>query len=64
MKKNLTEIVSVVDRSGSMNYIKQDAIGGFNTFIEAQKKGRISNLQKLDSNWFYYKTKYPLDMSG
>ena len=38
MNKNLTEIVCVIDRSGSMMSIKDDAIGGFNGFIEAQKK--------------------------
>ncbi len=37
-KKGLTEIVMVVDRSGSMATIKDDAIGGLNTFIEEQQK--------------------------
>lgn len=32
-----TEIVCIIDRSGSMNSIKDDAIGGFNTFLETQK---------------------------
>lgn len=35
---DLTEIVCVVDRSGSMASIKNDAIGGFNNFLEDQKK--------------------------
>lgn len=34
----LTEIVCVIDRSGSMADIKKDAIGGFNTFLTEQKK--------------------------
>lgn len=34
---NLTEIVCVIDRSGSMAKIKSDAIGGFNTFLKDQK---------------------------
>lgn len=38
MKKNLTEIVCVIDNSGSMGIIKNDAIGGFNSFIESQKE--------------------------
>lgn len=38
MKANHTEIVCIIDRSGSMEAIKNDAIGGFNTFIEAQKQ--------------------------
>ena len=32
-----TEIVCIIDRSGSMQAIRQDAIGGFNQFLEAQK---------------------------
>jgi len=37
-KRGLTEIVCVLDRSGSMNKIITDAIGGFNAFLEAQQK--------------------------
>ena len=36
--KPLAEIVCVIDRSGSMNVIKSDAIGGFNSFLADQKK--------------------------
>ena len=36
MKKDLTDITLVVDRSGSMNQIKSDAEGGINEFIKAQ----------------------------
>ncbi|MFW9872522.1 MAG: hypothetical protein ACFFG0_05415, partial [Candidatus Thorarchaeota archaeon] len=32
------EIVCIIDRSGSMASIAKDAIGGFNTFLEEQKK--------------------------
>ena len=32
-----TEIACIIDRSGSMSTIRDDAIGGFNTFLEAQK---------------------------
>ena len=38
MKKNLTEIVFILDRSGSMGGLEQDTIGGFNSLIEKQKK--------------------------
>lgn len=38
MKENLTEIVFILDRSGSMSSLVEDTIGGFNTFIENQKK--------------------------
>lgn len=37
-KQNHTEIVCIIDRSGSMASIRTDAIGGFNTFLGAQKK--------------------------
>jgi hypothetical protein len=38
MKKNYTEIVIVLDRSGSMESVRDDTIGGFNAFLAAQKK--------------------------
>lgn len=37
-KTNHTEIICIIDRSGSMDIIRNDAIGGFNTFLESQKK--------------------------
>jgi hypothetical protein len=37
MRSDLTEIAFVLDRSGSMNPIAGDAIGGFNTFLAAQQ---------------------------
>lgn len=37
MKENTVEIVIIMDRSGSMDTVRDDAIGGFNTFLEAQK---------------------------
>ena len=37
MKKNLTELVFILDRSGSMAGLEQDTIGGFNAMIEKQK---------------------------
>ena len=38
MKKNLTEIVFILDRSGSMAGLEKDTIGGFNAMIEKQKR--------------------------
>ncbi len=38
MKKNLTELVFILDRSGSMADLESDTIGGFNAMIEKQKK--------------------------
>ena len=38
MKQNLTEIVFILDRSGSMAGLEKDTIGGFNAMMEKQKK--------------------------
>lgn len=38
MQKDLTEIVFILDRSGSMSGLEADTIGGFNAMIEKQKK--------------------------
>ena len=38
MKKNVTEIVFILDRSGSMSGLEKDTIGGYNSLIEKQKK--------------------------
>jgi len=38
MKKNLTELVFILDRSGSMRGLEGDTIGGFNSMIDKQKK--------------------------
>jgi uncharacterized protein YegL len=36
MNKKLTEIIFLLDRSGSMSGLENDTIGGFNSFIERQ----------------------------
>jgi Mg-chelatase subunit ChlD len=38
LKGDYDEIICVMDRSGSMGRIRDDAIGGFNVFLEDQKK--------------------------
>lgn len=38
MKKGLTELVFILDRSGSMAGLEGDTIGGFNSMIAKQKK--------------------------
>ena len=38
MKNNITELVFILDRSGSMGGLESDTIGGFNSMIEKQKK--------------------------
>ena len=37
MKKNLTEMVFILDKSGSMAGLEEDTIGGFNSMIERQR---------------------------
>lgn len=38
MRKGLTEVVFILDRSGSMSGLESDTIGGFNSMIGKQKK--------------------------
>ena len=38
MKKELTELVIIIDKSGSMHGLEKDVIGGYNSLIEEQKK--------------------------
>lgn len=38
MKNNITELVFILDRSGSMSGLEGDTIGGFNSMIEKQRK--------------------------
>ena len=39
MKKGLTELVFILDKSGSMSGLEKDTIGGYNAFVEKQKGG-------------------------
>lgn len=41
MKSGLTYIIFVIDRSGSMASIRDDMIGGFNTFIKKQQEANL-----------------------
>ena len=38
MKNNITELVFILDRSGSMSGLEKDTIGGFNSMIEKQRR--------------------------
>ena len=38
MRKGLTEVVFILDKSGSMSGLESDTIGGFNSLIKKQKK--------------------------
>ncbi len=37
MRENLTEIVFILDRSGSMHGLERDTIGGFNAMLESER---------------------------
>lgn len=37
MRKDLTELAFILDRSGSMSGLEQETIGGYNSFLEKQK---------------------------
>jgi hypothetical protein len=37
MKKGLTELVFILDKSGSMSGLEKDTIGGYNAMLEKQK---------------------------
>lgn len=38
MKKDLTELIFILDRSGSMSGLESDTIGGYNAMLKKQKK--------------------------
>ena len=38
MKENMTELVMILDRSGSMGGLEKDTIGGFNSMLEKQRR--------------------------
>ncbi|MDO5136280.1 MAG: hypothetical protein Q4D55_09520 [Eubacteriales bacterium] len=38
MKNNITELVFILDRSGSMSGLERDTIGGFNSMLEKQRR--------------------------
>ena len=38
MKKDLVELVFIMDRSGSMRGLEEDTVGGFNSMIDKQRE--------------------------
>ena len=61
MRFKFDEIVCIIDRSGSMESVADDAIGGFNTFIEKQKevegKASVTFVQFDDKYEIVYENK-------
>jgi hypothetical protein len=57
---NLTEIVAILDRSGSMSSLRHDTIGGFNTFLAEQKK----NSGKAKLTLVQFDDQYQIDYDG
>ena len=51
---NITEMVFILDRSGSMAGLEKDTIGGFNSLIEKQKidkwNGEVPKIQGSDTS--------------
>ena len=43
MRNNITELVFIIDRSGSMHGFESDTVGGFNSTVEKQreKEGKV-----------------------
>lgn len=48
-----TEIIFIIDKSGSMGRLKDDTIGGFNNFVESQKDDTKTTLTTVlfDTSW-------------
>ena len=40
MDQNLTEVICILDASGSMNHLADDVVGGYNAFIDQQKEDK------------------------
>jgi len=63
-KNPVTEIVCIIDRSGSMDSIKMDAIGGFNNFLADQKKEKgkaIMTIALFDNEYILMCSGKPLE---
>lgn len=61
-----TEIIAIIDRSGSMQSIRDDAIGGFNTFLAEQQavpgEARMT-LALFDDRFEYVYQGKPIDQA-
>lgn len=64
MKKGLTELVFILDRSGSMRGLERDTIGGFNGLLDKQKQqegeARVTTVL-FDDQYEQIHSRFPLD---
>ena len=58
--QNLTEIIAVIDRSGSMETLRTETIGGYNNFLNDQKKGEGRAIMTL----VQFDDEYQIDYQG
>ena len=56
MKSDLTEIVFILDRSGSMSGLESDTIGGYNSFLKKQKDAKGQAKVMRAAYWRYRRT--------
>lgn len=64
MRSDLTDITLVVDRSGSMGSIREDAEGGVNAFIEEQKRAdgeAVLTLVQFDTEYEFLHRGVPIN---
>ena len=47
MRNDLTELVFILDKSGSMHGLEADTIGGFNSLIKSRRKKTAERLSLL-----------------
>ena len=63
MKQGKSELVCVLDRSGSMGTIKADAIGGFNSMIESQRAD-LQGGEECNVSVYLFDNKYEVLYEG
>ena len=64
MNNNLTELVFILDRSGSMHGLEKDTIGGFNSMLEKQKQNEgqvLASTVLFDNEATVLHDRVPLD---
>ena len=64
MKNNLTELIFILDRSGSMAGLEKDTIGGFNAMIRKQRDGvgkTLVTTMLFDQEYQFIHDRLPLE---